>query len=644
MAVTQGATGIGGLGKITASDSNYSFSPVEYSPDVLAYLAQLDAAAAARNPEVGSYYNALNTTGEFNNGDVNMPVYLTEEALRPYIGLPLEDNLGYQFSTEGKWGNSGPAYAGNQTPLALINDKTGEVISGGIGFTAAEQAAQQALAQGNGDWSYWAAAPGGTEYAQWADQTPQMGALEGIGKIISTVGPVIAGPLVGATGALGNAAAAAGASGLGATLQGKSIDDILKAAAISGIGSYASSQLFPTTSAPEATGGADVAGGAGGGASAGIGGGLVDYNPWADAIVTAGNAGGGLGGIGGILGGTGSNFLTGNSGNDAMTGEGDIDVVAPTTSPLVPVLGGIGAAGAIGAIGGAGGAGTGAGATGNPQTDPLNPESDALVTAPTATPMGPVPPLTLGTLVPGAPLVPYNPITIPEQPLPDVTPGNGGILGTGITASDIPTLVTGATGVIGGVADILGGGGDGGNDILNGGGGTVDIPAAIAASKRVAIRPDYNPFTYGQVGGDQPGEFAFYQGYGTNPVRAIDKPVTVNTGGIGQTRVAAPGYAHGGEVAEHAAAYASGIGHMGPGAISGEGGGQDDLIPAYVANDEYIWSAQDVADLGDGSSSEGHRRLDAMRQEVRRRAGRKDVKKIAPKQRGIGSLLDAVGA
>lgn len=97
------------------------------------------------------------------------------------------------------------------------------------------------------------------------------------------------------------------------------------------------------------------------------------------------------------------------------------------------------------------------------------------------------------------------------------------------------------------------------------------------------------------------------------------------------------------EMVRHLMEYKRGGGHRGPGPVKGVGSGQEDLIPAWLSDGEYVWSAQDVADLGDGSTDEGVRRLDRMRQMVRRRAGRKDVKKIAKPQQGIDTMLKAVG-
>ena len=112
--------------------------------------------------------------------------------------------------------------------------------------------------------------------------------------------------------------------------------------------------------------------------------------------------------------------------------------------------------------------------------------------------------------------------------------------------------------------------------------------------------------------------------------------------------LAAPAMAEGGDVdgddmAAHLMAYHKHGGHTGPGQVKGIGSGQEDKIPAWLSDGEYVWSAQDVADLGDGSTDEGVRRLDKMRQMVRRRAGRKDVKNIAKPQRGIDTMLKAVG-
>ena len=97
------------------------------------------------------------------------------------------------------------------------------------------------------------------------------------------------------------------------------------------------------------------------------------------------------------------------------------------------------------------------------------------------------------------------------------------------------------------------------------------------------------------------------------------------------------------DMVKHLVDYHKNGGHYGPGQVKGIGSGQEDKIPAYLSDGEYVWSAQDVSDLGDGSNREGVRRLDKMRQMVRSQAGRKDVKKIAKPQKGIDTMLKAVG-
>jgi hypothetical protein len=113
------------------------------------------------------------------------------------------------------------------------------------------------------------------------------------------------------------------------------------------------------------------------------------------------------------------------------------------------------------------------------------------------------------------------------------------------------------------------------------------------------------------------------------------------------TQTGGPALAEGGEVDDdmvrHLIEYRKGCGHIGPGEVKGIGSGQEDKIPAWLSDGEYVWSAQDVSDLGDGSNAEGVRRLDRMRKMVRQQAGRKDVKKIAKPQRGIEDMLKAVG-
>ena len=52
--------------------------------------------------------------------------------------------------------------------------------------------------------------------------------------------------------------------------------------------------------------------------------------------------------------------------------------------------------------------------------------------------------------------------------------------------------------------------------------------------------------------------------------------------------------------------------------VQGPGSGRSDDIPAYLSDGEYVIDAESVSLLGDGSGSEGARRLDQMRKELRK--------------------------
>jgi hypothetical protein len=164
----------------------------------------------------------------------------------------------------------------------------------------------------------------------------------------------------------------------------------------------------------------------------------------------------------------------------------------------------------------------------------------------------------------------------------------------------------------------------------------------------------YTPQTYGRRGGDQETEYLFFTRdpvTGQESLQSAPAPITtpIANEAAAPAMIAPSGnaFAEGGEVdddmVKHLVEYHKNGGHQGPGQVKGIGSGQDDKIPAWLSDGEYVWSAQDVADLGDGSTDEGVRRLDKMRQMVRRQAGRKDVKKIAKPQKGIDRMLKAVG-
>jgi hypothetical protein len=211
-------------------------------------------------------------------------------------------------------------------------------------------------------------------------------------------------------------------------------------------------------------------------------------------------------------------------------------------------------------------------------------------------------------------------------------------------AANIANAVSVLVPVAGGV---LGGGG---------GGGTLSPDTSGLTFTKSPLRPTipggvgiggvgggypYTPETYGRRGGDQETEYVFFTRDPVTgaPMVPVTAPATAPAG--------PPGKKEGGEIdddmVKHLVDYHKNGGHQGPGQVKGIGSGQEDKIPAYLSDGEYVWSAQDVSDLGDGSNREGVRRLDEMRKMVRQQAGRKDVKKIAKPQKGIDRMLKAVG-
>jgi hypothetical protein len=69
--------------------------------------------------------------------------------------------------------------------------------------------------------------------------------------------------------------------------------------------------------------------------------------------------------------------------------------------------------------------------------------------------------------------------------------------------------------------------------------------------------------------------------------------------------------------------------------VRGGGTGTSDSIPARLSDGEYVIDAQTVSMLGDGSSDAGAKRLDAMREEIRRHKGKALAQgKFAPQAKG----------
>jgi len=76
---------------------------------------------------------------------------------------------------------------------------------------------------------------------------------------------------------------------------------------------------------------------------------------------------------------------------------------------------------------------------------------------------------------------------------------------------------------------------------------------------------------------------------------------------------------------------------------AGGGSGRDDTIDARLSDGEYVMDAETVAMLGDGSTKEGARRLDAMRSNLRAHKGKALAKgKFSPDAKSPLAYLKGV--
>jgi hypothetical protein len=82
--------------------------------------------------------------------------------------------------------------------------------------------------------------------------------------------------------------------------------------------------------------------------------------------------------------------------------------------------------------------------------------------------------------------------------------------------------------------------------------------------------------------------------------------------------------------------------HKGSHYVQGAGGGQDDLVDAKLADGEYVFDAEIVSALGDGSNKEGARKLDQMREAIRRHKRSAPLHTIPPKAKSPLAYLKGI--
>lgn len=238
---------------------------VEYQPQTAAeqqYMSGLNTYVDNLSDPYGQFYtNPLGTWG-FNMPTGNTAPALSPEQVSAYMAKPYDQQYTYGFDLLSNRGNStGDVRVGYNDPIFLVNNRTGEIVYGGSGITAAQKVAEMAsqLTEEGGNkatWSIYQGAPGSTspdDFRQVAYEQPNQSTWGIIADIaLPTAGALLAGP-IGLSGTLGAAAGAAAGSGLSSALQGRSLDDALLRAAISGGLTYAGGEILGNAAAPANT-------------------------------------------------------------------------------------------------------------------------------------------------------------------------------------------------------------------------------------------------------------------------------------------------------------------------------------------------------------------------------------------------------
>ena len=76
--------------------------------------------------------------------------------------------------------------------------------------------------------------------------------------------------------------------------------------------------------------------------------------------------------------------------------------------------------------------------------------------------------------------------------------------------------------------------------------------------------------------------------------------------------------------------------------VKGRGDGQSDDIPAMLADGEYVFDADTVAQLGNGSSDAGAKLLDHFREALREHKRSASADKIPPKASPLAYMKEAL--
>ena len=151
-----------------------------------------------------------------------------------------------------------------------------------------------------------------------------------------------------------------------------------------------------------------------------------------------------------------------------------------------------------------------------------------------------------------------------------------------------------------------------------------NAPAVFAGSQLMSKpRPSIPVTPTGNIGAND----WMYGSAGSNQLSPAGAAIPALPSGM----MANGGMAHGGmDEDEHVPEFITGLtGHY----VKGRGDGQSDDIPAMLADGEYVFDAETVAQLGNGSSDAGAEVLDKMRESIRRHKRSAPIDEIPPKSK-----------
>ena len=159
-----------------------------------------------------------------------------------------------------------------------------------------------------------------------------------------------------------------------------------------------------------------------------------------------------------------------------------------------------------------------------------------------------------------------------------------------------------------------------------------------------AVLPD--PYSFDSLAPAAPAPASFFSyGSESKPADNLLGGSTNTTSPLASATTPPPvqQYAAGGQVMNSPLmAAAGGVPHKGSHYVQGAGGGQDDLVDAKLADGEYVFDAEIVSALGDGSNKEGARKLDAMREAIRRHKRSAPLNTIPPKAKSPLAYLKGI--